>query len=124
MKPRRWFRFSLRTFFVLLTVLGVWLGREAHHASLRKEINRLSYGTNVRVCWEAHGITFSVQPSSGWSSWSTFPNIYWQPIDTINVHRTHTRFSRPHFRWCSREEEQRIMTLVKKLPEKPTMQYW
>jgi len=26
MKPRRWFRFSLRTFFVLLTVLGAGLG--------------------------------------------------------------------------------------------------
>ena len=26
MKPRRYFRFSLRTFFVLLTVLAVWLG--------------------------------------------------------------------------------------------------
>ena len=26
MKPRRWFRFSLRTFFVLVTVLGVLLG--------------------------------------------------------------------------------------------------
>ena len=25
MKPRRWFRFSLRTLFVLLTLLGVWL---------------------------------------------------------------------------------------------------
>ena len=24
--PRRWFRFSLRTLFVLLTVFGVWLG--------------------------------------------------------------------------------------------------
>ena len=26
MKPRRWFRFSLRTLFVLLTLFGVWLG--------------------------------------------------------------------------------------------------
>lgn len=25
-KPRRWFRYSLRTFFVLLTVFAVWLG--------------------------------------------------------------------------------------------------
>lgn len=25
-KPRGWFRFSLRTFFILLTVFGVWLG--------------------------------------------------------------------------------------------------
>jgi len=24
--PRRWFRFSLRTLFVVLTILGVWLG--------------------------------------------------------------------------------------------------
>ena len=27
-KPRRWFRFSLRTFFVLLTLFGVWLGMQ------------------------------------------------------------------------------------------------
>jgi len=26
MKPRRWFRFTLRTFFVLLTLVCVWLG--------------------------------------------------------------------------------------------------
>jgi len=26
MNPRRWFRFRLRTFFVLLTLFGVWLG--------------------------------------------------------------------------------------------------
>ena len=38
MKPRRWFRFSLRTFFVLLTLFGVWLGvqvkwiRDRHEA--------------------------------------------------------------------------------------------
>ena len=26
MKPRRWFRFTLRTLFVVLTLFGVWLG--------------------------------------------------------------------------------------------------
>ena len=26
MKPRRWFRFSLRTLLVLVTLFGVWLG--------------------------------------------------------------------------------------------------
>ena len=28
MKPHRWFRFSLRTFFVVLTLFGVWLGMQ------------------------------------------------------------------------------------------------
>ena len=40
MKPRRWFRFSLRTMFVVLTVFGVWLGVQVkwikdRHAAIR-----------------------------------------------------------------------------------------
>ena len=33
-KPnRRWLQYSLRTFFVLLTVFGVWLGVVVHRAN-------------------------------------------------------------------------------------------
>lgn len=30
MNDRRWFRFTLRTFFVLLTLLGMWFAYVAH----------------------------------------------------------------------------------------------
>ncbi len=34
---RRWFRFSLRTLFVVVTVLGVWLGMRANSVHRRDE---------------------------------------------------------------------------------------
>jgi len=34
---RRWFRFSLRTLFVLLTAFGIWLGWQVHIVSTRKQ---------------------------------------------------------------------------------------
>ena len=38
-KPkRRWFRFSLRTLFVLMTVIGVWLGYQASSVRQRKQL--------------------------------------------------------------------------------------
>ena len=40
MKPRRWFRFSLRTFFVLVTLLGVWLGVQFKWIHDRREALR------------------------------------------------------------------------------------
>ena len=37
-KPRRrWFRFSLRTFFILITIFGVWLGVQAKWVRDRRE---------------------------------------------------------------------------------------
>ena len=38
MKPRRWFRFTLRTLFVLLTFFGVWLGWNLHQVREREAI--------------------------------------------------------------------------------------
>ena len=47
-KPRRrWFTFSLRTFFVLLTVFGVWLGWNVHQVSERERLFNKS--------WKMHG---------------------------------------------------------------------
>lgn len=41
MKPRRrWFRYSLRTFFVLLTIFGVWLGVQLRIVQKRRELWR------------------------------------------------------------------------------------
>ena len=37
MKSRRWFRFTLRTFFVLWTLCGVWLGLQVKWISDRHE---------------------------------------------------------------------------------------
>ena len=34
---RRWFHFSLRTLFVVVTVLGIWLGWQLHFVSRRKQ---------------------------------------------------------------------------------------
>ena len=41
-KPkRRWFRFSLRTLFVLVTVLCVWLGYQVNLVSQRRDFVRM-----------------------------------------------------------------------------------
>ena len=37
-KPRRWFRFSLRTMFVLVTVVCVWLGYQLNWIRERREV--------------------------------------------------------------------------------------
>jgi hypothetical protein len=34
---RRWFRFSLRTLFVVVTVFGIWLGWQLHFVTRRKQ---------------------------------------------------------------------------------------
>ena len=54
MKPRRrWFRFSLRTFFVLLTVFGVWLGVQV---KWKQDRERLLYDEiAVDGSWAARG---------------------------------------------------------------------
>jgi hypothetical protein len=39
-KRRRWFRFSLRALFVVVTLLGVWLGNEVSVANNRRAIRR------------------------------------------------------------------------------------
>ena len=44
MKPRHWFRFSLRTFFILLTLFGVWLGWQVrivqHRVAMLKHLRK------------------------------------------------------------------------------------
>jgi hypothetical protein len=49
-KPRRWFRFSLRTMFVLVTVFCVWLGYQLNWIRQRRDAIRsdiiLSIGTD------------------------------------------------------------------------------
>ena len=40
LKPRRWFRISLRTFFVLVTLFGVWLGVQLKWIKDRSEARR------------------------------------------------------------------------------------
>jgi len=44
--PRRWFRFSLRTMFVVVTVFAVWLGYQVNWIRERKKL---------RVEWEESG---------------------------------------------------------------------
>src|SRR5438876_9938841 len=40
--PRsRWFRFSLRTLFVVVTAFGVWLGWERHRVAEREAVAQL-----------------------------------------------------------------------------------
>ena len=38
---RRWFRFSLRTLFVLIAIFGCWLGWQAHIVRERRELLQL-----------------------------------------------------------------------------------
>ena len=37
-QPRRWFRFSLRTLFVLVTVVCVWLGYQLNWIRQRRDV--------------------------------------------------------------------------------------
>ena len=53
MKPRRrWFRFSLRTFFVLVTVFGVWLSMQVNWIRQRHEALQLA-DKNGGYYWES-----------------------------------------------------------------------
>ena len=56
---RRWFRFSLRTMFVLVAVFGCWLGyemnwiRQRHAFAARQDVNLNTIHYDVRVrAWE------------------------------------------------------------------------
>jgi hypothetical protein len=48
--PRRWFRFSLRTMFVLVTVGCVWLGWEARVVMGRKSLRKQLEQQGVIFC--------------------------------------------------------------------------
>jgi len=56
MMPRRWFRFSLRTFFVVLTLLGVGLGYQVNWIRQRR----------AALAWltEGHGVYWGVANGS------------------------------------------------------------
>ena len=53
MKPRRWFRFSLRTFFGLTTLLAVWLGVQVKWIRDREAALTWIQGTE-RSDWSAY----------------------------------------------------------------------
>ena len=60
---RRWFRYSLRTFFVVLTIFGVWLGaqvkwiRDRHEAANWKQDN----GENRVILYPAATAPWSIR---------------------------------------------------------------
>ena len=78
-KPRRrWFSYSLRTFFVVLTVFGIWLGVQVKWIRARADARR----------WiEAHkGPPSEIAPRSQfkWFPWS-LKVLGEQPVDRIDV---------------------------------------
>src|ERR1051325_1994022 len=67
LESRRWFRFGLRTLFMLVTILGVWLGVQvkwirgrheaiAHHKLLNGEIVRYAK-------WPVHSNLIFIRPA-------------------------------------------------------------
>jgi hypothetical protein len=54
-KPRRWFRFSLRTMFVLVTVFCVWLGCSLNWIRQRREeikSGRAFDSSQMQMCFQ------------------------------------------------------------------------
>ena len=49
MKPHRWFRFSLRTAFVVLTIVGVWLGWNISRLRAREKALKRLVGGSARL---------------------------------------------------------------------------
>ena len=66
MKPRRWFRFSLRTCFVVLTLFAVWLGVQVKWVSDRRAARQ----------WIAE---HQPQPEAGRYTWYTLSPTYTRP---------------------------------------------
>ena len=67
MKPRRWFRFSLRTFLVLVTLFGLWLGVQVkwirdRHAAL-EWIREPSYRNGKPIAGSRKGFTSKPCPA-------------------------------------------------------------
>jgi hypothetical protein len=56
--PRHWFRFSLRTLFLVVTVAGCWMGYYLNWARERHEALRTGAVTEFRGLW-AFGVTLS-----------------------------------------------------------------
>lgn len=98
--PRRWFRFGLRTFFVLLTLFGIWLAYHAHYASIRQEIAGLAPRKSVRVIWKP-------------SPWA--PSTYWQTIQDIQILNLVSPDQLPF----NSDELRALRALAAKLPENP-----
>jgi hypothetical protein len=61
---RRWFRFSLRTLFVLVTVLGIWLGIQVDAARRQKEAVTAILKSGGTI-WFDYQIRMTT-PSGGW----------------------------------------------------------
>ena len=77
---RRWFRFSLRTMFVAVTVLGGWLGWNIHFVQERQSLrDRLK---NTPTFREAE-VDMSTQPTSIpiWREW-----LGDKPVVYLNLH--------------------------------------
>jgi len=51
-RKRRWFRFSLRTLFVLVTLTGVWLGFEVSAARRQREAVAVIQKGHAYVCFD------------------------------------------------------------------------
>ena len=74
MKPRRWFRYSLRTFFVLLTLLGGLLAWAGVQVSWIKERHRYIHPFPRDEYWNYNG----KQPLISWL-------LGEEPVDGIRV---------------------------------------
>jgi hypothetical protein len=62
-KPRRWFRFSLRTMFVLVTVGCVWLGWEVNQVRVRAELRN-----SLKKQFEISGKEVYIGSDDSWRS--------------------------------------------------------
>jgi len=75
---RRWFSFSLRTMFVVVTLFGCWLGNELHRVrdrrAMAKEIERM--GGEVRIFPFATHPRLSVLESARVLAFGDLPT-YW-----------------------------------------------
>lgn len=70
-KPkRRWFTFSLRTFFVIVTLIGVWLGWKINEARKQKQAVEAIQASGGTVLYDfeigSNGYAIQPSPDLGW----------------------------------------------------------